>query len=930
MMEQEVVFSPGSLVRARRREWVVLPESHGQHLILRPIGGRDEEITGIHTALEHVEPAQFPRPDPEHVGTFAQGRLLRDAIRLGFRSTAGPFRSFARIAVEPRSYQLIPLLMAMELDPVRLLIADDVGIGKTVEALLIARELYDRGEIHRLTVLAPPHLVPQWVQEMRSKFHLEAEAVLPSTVARLERGLGVAESLFERHPITVVSIDFIKGQRRRDEFLRNAPEFVIVDEAHTCAPVGVGRHLRYELVKRLSEDPSRHLVLLTATPHSGNEEAFRKLLGLLNEEFESIPEDISGEAGRPIRERLARHFVQRQRGDVEHYLGEDTPFPRRLVRDEAYHLDLEYRQLIDEIVARTREIVKDDPEGNRLMWWSLLSLLRAVGSSPAAAIKTLGERTREKNREDSQESAEETDPEMMREQVMDVSTDDAEETADQEPVLKVGALRRWFAELASRIEKFARDPSRDGKLQDAIRHVRALLDDGFSPIVFCRFIQTAQYVANYLRKELPDVHVEAVTGDLPPEERQRIVEDLGTRERRVLVATDCLSEGIDLQRYFNAVLHYDLAWNPMRHEQREGRVDRYGQKSREVRCIRYFGENNPIDGIVLEVLYRKHERIQRRLGISVPVPQNTQAVTEAILEGLILRGAQDIPRQLVLNEEWFRVHDSALEREWNTLAEREKKTRSIFAQHRIKQDVVQRYYQEVQAAMGDRRVVENFFRSALEALGATLTERSDALEFRLPENFPSALLDALDVQPDKPYRVRFELPVSEKERYLHRTHPIIEALASYVLESALEEPAQSLAARCGVIRTRQVDRRTPLLLLRLRFKLEWQSRVDLVEDLAVLTVRDGRLLSEPHLLEAKPDGSVPLELARRQIRSELERLSEVAGELNEYAQRRAVEILNQHREVRKAAGARYGNLRVEPIPPPDVLGLFVLLPVLNV
>src|SRR6266540_2905275 len=138
--------------------------------MVRPLGGTEDEATGLLLPLEKVEPAQFDLPDPAQPGDYRSCRLLRDAVRLGFRSSAGPFRSFARLAVEPRPYQLVPLLLALKLDPVRMLIADDVGIGKTVEACLIARELLDRGEIERLAVLCSPQLAPQWQSEMRDKY----------------------------------------------------------------------------------------------------------------------------------------------------------------------------------------------------------------------------------------------------------------------------------------------------------------------------------------------------------------------------------------------------------------------------------------------------------------------------------------------------------------------------------------------------------------------------------------------------------------------------------------------------------------------------------------------------------------------------------------------------------------------------------------
>ena len=218
-----MTFAVGSLVKARDREWVVLPESTDEMLILRPLGGTEDEVTGIYIHLETVEPAQFDLPDPTQPGDNRSCRLLRDAVRLGFRSSAGPFRSFAKIAVEPRPYQLVPLLMALKLDPVRVLIADDVGIGKTVEACLIARELLDRGEVERLAILCPPHLAEQWQRELLEKFHLEAELVLSSTATRLERHCRLGQSLFDLYPYVIVSTDFIKSEHRREEFLRTCP-----------------------------------------------------------------------------------------------------------------------------------------------------------------------------------------------------------------------------------------------------------------------------------------------------------------------------------------------------------------------------------------------------------------------------------------------------------------------------------------------------------------------------------------------------------------------------------------------------------------------------------------------------------------------------------------------------------------------------------
>src|SRR5262249_32281362 len=145
--------------------------------------------------------------------------------------------------------------MALKLDPVRLLIADDVGIGKTVEACLIARELLDRGEARNLAVLCPPHLAEQWQAELRSKFNISAEVLLAGTVSRMDRALRLGEPPVDQSPPPIVSTDLIKSDRRRSDFPRGCPELVIVDEAHTCASQGrslSGRHLRNQLLKGLA------------------------------------------------------------------------------------------------------------------------------------------------------------------------------------------------------------------------------------------------------------------------------------------------------------------------------------------------------------------------------------------------------------------------------------------------------------------------------------------------------------------------------------------------------------------------------------------------------------------------------------------------------------------------------------------------------
>jgi hypothetical protein len=252
-------FAPGDLVYARGREWVALPSPDADALCLRPLSGAETDVQLIHPALEReaMRPARFELPSPAQTATQEGARLLCEALRLSLRRGAGPFRSAARLAFEPRAYQLVPLLMALRLPVVRLLIADDVGIGKTIEAGLIVRELIDRGEVDRFAVLCPPHLVEQWTGELERKFDLDAVAVTAASAARLERGLPASQTLFDAYPFTVVSLDYIKAERRRDSFARSCPSLVVVDEAHACVGTHQSRQQRFELLKRLAADAER-------------------------------------------------------------------------------------------------------------------------------------------------------------------------------------------------------------------------------------------------------------------------------------------------------------------------------------------------------------------------------------------------------------------------------------------------------------------------------------------------------------------------------------------------------------------------------------------------------------------------------------------------------------------------------------------------
>ncbi|MBZ0315725.1 MAG: DEAD/DEAH box helicase [Anaerolineae bacterium] len=942
-------YTVGSLVRVRGREWVVLPESTDELMLVRPLGGTEDEVTGIFTGLEDIEPATFALPNSEAVGDYRSARLLRAAVRLGFRSSAGPFRSFARINVDPRPYQLVPLLVALKQDPVRLLIADDVGIGKTVEALLIARELLDRGEINQLAVLCPPQLAEQWQAELREKFYIEAELVLSSSATRLERHLRMGESIFDHYPFVVVSTDFIKSERRRDEFLRAAPDFIIVDEAHTVAHTTDkrgGKHQRFELVAALADRPNQHLVLVTATPHSGKEEAFRSLLTMLNADFRDLPDDLTGAENEPYRRELARYFVQRRRGDIKAYMDAVTPFPERDTAEKHYKLTDEYKRLFDHVLTYARETVLQPGEGyrQRVRWWSALALLRSLASSPAAAAATLYSRAAT-----TEADTEEDVDEIGRRTVLDLMNDETSEGVDVIPGSDISELeqtdannhRRRLREMAKAAETL--QGQADSKMLGLIDIVKNLLRDGYNPIVFCRFIPTVEYLTEQLRGAIRGVEFAGVTGLLPPTEREERVAQLIKAAKHVLICTDCLSEGINLQAGFNAVIHYDLSWNPTRHEQREGRVDRYGQPSSQIKVVTYYGLDNQIDGIVLDVLLRKHRTIRNSLGISVPVPGNSEDVIEAIFEGLLLKeNANFMQTTLPGFDAYIKPRQLELDLQWEAAAEREKRSRTMFAQQSIKVDEVAAELNAAREAVGSGIDVATFMKDTVRMHRGVVSENG-AVNFDLTET-PRGLRDLLGTSQ---FSARFELPVKEGQFYLTRTHPLVESLATYVMNTALDatevEDEQPRARRCGTIRTAAVQRRTTLLLVRFRYHLITKTfeeeRQLLAEDSLILAFEgapDNPVWLESDkaeaLLTAQPDENIHPQQASEAVQRIIDGFEYIAPVLDEIATQRGDELLQAHIRVREAAyrrGDRRPQHRVEAQLPPDVLGIYVFLPAMG-
>jgi len=316
----------------------------------------------------------------------------------------------------------------------------------------------------------------------------------------------------------------------------------------------------------------------------------------------------------------------------------------------------------------------------------------------------------------------------------------------------------------------------------------------------------------------------------------------------------------------------------------------------------------------------------------VPLPAGSDQVIQAVFEGMLLRG--HTPVQGTLFDDFFNEQErDALFQQWEASSEREKRSRTMFAQESIKPAEVARELDAARAAIGSGVDVAGFTRTALTAYGAVVTG-TDPIKVDLTET-PRALRDLLGV-PDR-FSARFALPVAHGQLPLSRTHPLVEQLANHVLNAALDPLLEGVARRSGVIRTGMVSRRTTVLLIRLRFhivsKLGDQERPLLAEDARVLAFAGSPQNAEwlpaeqaEALLLAEPEANVAPDQAAHFARLVRDGFDLLRPHLDASARERGAELLDAHRRVRAASRTKGVSYRVEPQLPPDVLGFYVYLP----
>jgi superfamily II DNA or RNA helicase len=631
----------GQLVEVRQRHFVVLevadsglPTDGGlegvrrkQHLVTLSsveddaLGEELQVVWELEPGVHIYEKMNLPNPvgfdDPVMLDCFLDAVRWGSVVSADSRAIQSPFRS----GIDIEDYQLDPVVRAIQMPRVNLLVADDTGSGKTVEAGLVLQELIIRNRARSVVIACPASLQIQWRDQMRDKFGLDFRIIDSELFKDLRRRRGIHVNPWQHFPRLITSIDFMKRERPLRLFRELLPadgeptyprrfDLLIVDEAHNIAPSGNGRYAtdsqRTAAIRMLSRH-FEHKLFLSATPHNGYQESFTALLELLdNQRFHrGVPPDPK-QLGAVMVRRLKSELPPRWDGSPRFAV-------RKLEAVEVPYTPEERRahKVLQEYTASrlSRARTHDEEFAAKFV---LKLLKKRLFSSPAAFESTLAKHV-QSLRDAKVRNARIQTPtvKILQKQIDQVDEEYADDDAYEESTAEaLDSASKLFADLnatesglLSELQRYGDKASRraDTKARTLLDWLHKTLKPGGAwtdnrVLIFTEYRTTQKWLQTLLAAEgfTANGRLEVLYGGMPTDQRERVKAAFQTHPAvapvRILLATDAASEGIDLQNHCYRLVHYEIPWNPNRLEQRNGRLDRHGQKAPEVLVHHFVAE----------------------------------------------------------------------------------------------------------------------------------------------------------------------------------------------------------------------------------------------------------------------------------------------------------------------------------------------------
>lgn len=549
-------------------------------------------------------------------GTYDENYLRYVALLSKIKNeTASGILSTLASGVIPLPHQLHVLNRALERNTIRYILADEVGLGKTIEAGMVIKELKARGLIQRILVVCPTGLVTQWATEMQEKFHEKFNVILPSDYDTIRR-LTDTDDVYGQYNQVISPMDSIKPLEKRagwtDErvekyneeriysIINSGWDLVIIDEAHRVAG-STGEVARYKLGALLSQ-ASPYLLLLTATPHNGKTEPFLRLVRLLDDKAFPNAKSI-------VKEQVAPYLIRTEKREAIDNNG-NRLFKNRVTHlvlmnwDERHSMQRELYQLVTKYVSKTYNKALRNRKKNMCLIF-LLIIMQRMGTSSTAAIRQSLERRLMVLHDQATKLSSLSEADLAELDIEDgiedalaaISLDTEEEITELEHIVSV-AKQAEYQYSDVKVEKLL--DTLDGILSD---------DPTQKIIIFTEFVATQNYLQALLQTKGYSVSV--LNGSMGIDERNATLREFRDRTS-IFISTDAGGEGLNLQ-FSNIIINYDLPWNPMKIEQRCGRADRIGQ-TRDVHIYNFVIEDT-VENRVRRVLEEKLSVILKEIGV---------------------------------------------------------------------------------------------------------------------------------------------------------------------------------------------------------------------------------------------------------------------------------------------------------------------------
>ena len=529
--------------------------------------------------------------------------------------TAGGFLSALSSGIIPLPHQLHVLNRAMETNNIRYILADEVGLGKTIEAGMIIKELKSRGLVQRVLVVCPTGLVTQWASEMQEKFHEKFQVILPSDYDTIRR-LTDADDVYGQFDQVISPMDSIKpiekhagwtdervekyNEERIYSIINSGWDLIIIDEAHRVAGSS-GEVARYKLGYLLSQ-ASPYLLLLSATPHNGKTEPFLRLVRLLDEAAFPNAKSI-------VKEQVAPYLIRTEKREAIDNNG-NLLFKNRVTHlvelnwDERHTLQRELYEMVSSYVSKTYDKARRNRKKNMCLIFLLIIMQRMVTSSTAAVRQSLERRLQVLKTQSMRIGS------LTEEDLAELDIEDGVEEAIEAMSLDIDAEIEELERIIV-VAKQAEFQYPDVKVEKLVDTIDEILSEDRNQkiIVFTEFVATQTYLRKLLENR--GFTVTILNGGMNIEERNEALLEFKTKSN-IFISTDAGGEGLNLQ-FSNIIINYDLPWNPMKIEQRCGRADRIGQQ-RDVHIYNFI-ITDTVERRVREVLEEKLSVILKEMGV---------------------------------------------------------------------------------------------------------------------------------------------------------------------------------------------------------------------------------------------------------------------------------------------------------------------------